>query len=157
LASQEVRCYESCHSGQPSLEGTRLTVLNVVSFVDGDSLENTTGLYEELTEAGVASATEYCRDRICLVDRPDVFCSGCVYCFALSSQTWQEFMREAGFVCEDEIRDNESVVGAAKFIGTREELVRELKGVEGWKIAQRVHLRYLQRLGLPHRPPRKPE
>ena len=63
--------------GSPRLDGRRLAVGDIVSYVD--MLQDLTKYQEEfeLNEAQIKECLNYCRTRQCVADSPRTFCHNC--------------------------------------------------------------------------------
>jgi len=65
-------------SGAPCLDGSKLSVLDLVSFVRAAGFERF--LYRgdyDLSREGLVEILEYCSARCCEIDRPPAYCWGC--------------------------------------------------------------------------------
>jgi len=135
----DIVCTEDTLFGSPRINGRRLAVSDVVSFIKNyGTLEQVTKDYE-LSVSQIKQALQYCSDLQCKTDKPKVFCHNC------SLRRQQEGSLDISNL--EEIKDNETsfVKGDNSiFLGSMNELLEDWNGNDWWTIATDllIDLRY---------------
>ena len=136
---------EHISSGAPTIQGRRLTVMNVVSKIYyEESLEAALEDYE-ITLDQARDAIDYCSSLKCQEDPKLIkFCSGCI--LRTLQEKW-EFdkgnYREFHYELSNDII-TVSKDGNELFLGTKQELEDNSFGEAGWLLADEDKKRYRQ-------------
>jgi uncharacterized protein (DUF433 family) len=76
MGARRIVCTPDVCSGSPRVDGTRITVANIVAPLDPKRVE-----LHQLTEYvpvdDAIAALRYCAEQRCLIDRPESFCEQC--------------------------------------------------------------------------------
>ena len=120
--------------------------MNVIAPLNLDSLESYLRGFPQVTIAHVIQAVNYCRNRICLQDKPDHFCDGCTLRTQHAGITFEEYLAELGEVLTED-RPGVLKGGDMAYLGSMDELHCDWEGEDGWKLAEDVYLR-LRRIGV---------
>ena len=135
----DIVCTEGTLFGSPRINGRRLAVGDVVSFIKNyGTLEQVTKDYE-LSVCQIKQALQYCSNLQCKIDKPKVFCHNC------SLRRQQEGSLDISNL--EEIKDDETsfIKGDNSiFLGSMNELLEDWNGKDWWTIATDllIDLRY---------------
>ena len=135
----DIVCTEGTLFGSPRINGRRLAVGDVVSFIKNyGTLEQVTKDYE-LSVCQIKQALQYCSNLQCKIDKPKVFCHNC------SLRRQQEGSLDISNL--EEIKDDETSFvkdDNSIFLGSMNELLEDWNGKDWWTIATDllIDLRY---------------
>jgi uncharacterized protein (DUF433 family) len=135
----DIVCTEGTLFGSPRINGRRLAVGDVVSFIKNyGTLEQVTKDYE-LSVSQIKQALQYCSNLQCKTDKPKVFCHNC------SLRRQQEGSLDISNL--EEIKDDETSFvkdDNSIFLGSMNELLEDWNGKDWWTIATDllIDLRY---------------
>lgn len=134
-----VVCTEGICAGAPCLEGTRLTVFNVVRRVSQEGIESFREDYPRLDRSSIVNALNYCRTRQCERDRPAHYCDGCTLRRVHDGESFDDFLRACGYVQTLDDHEADPRKPGLLFLGSLDELKRNWEGEDGWTVAEQVY------------------
>lgn len=147
---KKIRVDSKSENGNPQVEGTRLTVLDVVMDcshygIDGALNESGSAV---LTSSEIKIALTYCSRRDCYEEKS--YCGGCslrpmqdgIKC----KEDFINRFNEVRFSESDEVVKGEGGEGTAILLGKPENFESEWRGVNGWEVASRL-LQELEKRG----------
>jgi uncharacterized protein (DUF433 family) len=127
----EIVCTKDTLDGSPRINGRRLAVGDVVSFVKNyGTLEQVIEDFE-LTLSQIRQALHYCASLQCKnIDKPIVFCHNCYL------RRLQEGPLDISKLKEEKVNDSIMIKGDYSiFFGSMNELLEDWNGQDWWKIA----------------------
>jgi hypothetical protein len=139
-------CTPDTLSGQPRLEGHRLTVRDIVWGALHYDPNDPLIYFKEREESGVGIDPEkvrqailYCKERRCILNNVGHACWGCSLKFEHDEKTFQDFLRNWSDV-QEEVDGTTSIQGGTSvYLGTISDLEEEWAGVNGWEEAEKAH------------------
>ena len=136
-------CTPGVRRGAPRLDGSRLTVFDlVIACRNEDALEAAGATYGIEGKLCVL-ALEYCRLLKCIDDRPNEFCSGCRL---ESLRAPEESTSGDAFICMEPDGPSAPIDWSSEkvriFLGTRRELEAEEDGLRGWELAEEAYRKF---------------
>jgi uncharacterized protein (DUF433 family) len=134
---RDIRVDVEVNSGNPCLEGTRLTVFDVVLLCHSEGLQAVLHRWRGLTDSDVTRALTFCATLEC--DLVQAHCGGCTKRSLQDGVTsWEDYVRrfEKVVFSESRVVLRGAGTGTAAHLGRPESVAKhEWFGVDAWQLA----------------------
>lgn len=133
-----IECTPGVVGGAPRLKGTRINVNDVITGVNAESDVQEYVEDFELEKEAVLQAINYCANQQCNKDQPKNYCDGCILRSIAEELDVTVIKNSVVEEYDSFIKlDNGSI-----FLGTKEDYLLDMIGVETWLIAKDLRDRY---------------
>lgn len=128
----KIVCTENVLWGSPRINNHRLAVCDVVFLLTDQTLASV--IRERgLSKQEIREALEYCSQQVCIQDKPINFCHNCRLCVEKDGP--QDLSKYEEFELDSQLFvRGEGMI----YLGSLLEFIEESKGIENWKIAQKL-------------------
>ncbi|MFT5618857.1 MAG: hypothetical protein ACI85I_002092 [Arenicella sp.] len=143
---------EDTLGGSPRLDGRRLDIRHVIWGIieyDNANIKSYQDDFEVTTDQ-IRHAIMYCKDEICELQNVPQSCNGCSKKFRKDTKTWEEYLQEEGIPEDIQIGNNDftKLGNSLILLGDLEDYKKEFEGVDTWKTAQVLYLKFKETLCL---------